>query len=174
LPPQTETQCAIAVIWQEILRIPHVSLHDNFFDLGGHSLLLMQVFNAIHKEWPVDFQMKDLFVYQTLEELAAHIDTLFGRSRSSRKTRIQPSLNRSEYLLSHAQERLWFLHHLDPASRVYQVPLSFELRGDLQTEALEKAIRYLVMRHESLRTVFYESDGVAYQRIQAWSDVPFV
>src|SRR5437879_891422 len=68
--------------------------------------------------------------------------------------------------LSHAQQRLWFIDRLEGASTEYNMPGSLRLRGELDVEALEKAINTIVERHESLRTHFAEVEGEPVQVIE--------
>ena len=66
--------------------------------------------------------------------------------------------------LSYAQRRLWFLHRLEPGS-TYNLPLALRLRGELDADALERALNAIVARHESLRTTFQEMEGVPHQLV---------
>uniref|UniRef100_UPI00056C57DF condensation domain-containing protein n=1 Tax=Streptomyces bicolor TaxID=66874 RepID=UPI00056C57DF len=67
--------------------------------------------------------------------------------------------------LSPAQNRLWFLDKLEGANATYNVPVAFRITGDLDTGALEQALNDVVVRHESLRTVFQEIDGSSAQTV---------
>src|SRR5579862_9230548 len=68
--------------------------------------------------------------------------------------------------LSFSQERLWFIDHLE-GSLQYHLPAVLRLKGDINSEALSKALREIVNRHEILRTVYEEEDGQVYQRVKA-------
>jgi acyl carrier protein len=74
--PQTDTERALAQLWQELLEAPKpVSAAGNFFRLGGHSLLATRMLLDISRRCGIDLQLKDVFERQTLAELAQHIDT---------------------------------------------------------------------------------------------------
>jgi len=61
-------------LWSDVLRLNSISVHDNFFDLGGHSLLLMQVHARLRRDIDPDLTVIDLFRYPTVESLARHLE----------------------------------------------------------------------------------------------------
>jgi amino acid adenylation domain-containing protein len=70
----TETEVQIAEVWCGVLRRKQVSLTDNFFDLGGHSLLLVDVQNRLQKTWDRPIPVVDLFAHPTVRSLAVHLE----------------------------------------------------------------------------------------------------
>jgi acyl carrier protein len=81
IPPQTEIEQKIAGVWQEVLGVETVGVFDNFFDLGGNSLLAMQVYDRLREELRADFALVDLFRYPTVSALAQ----FFRRDEPSRR-----------------------------------------------------------------------------------------
>jgi amino acid adenylation domain-containing protein len=71
--PRTEIQRLIATIWQEVLHVEQVGIHDNFFDLGGHSLLMTKVWHTLRTRLHQDLAMLDLFQYPTVHALATYL-----------------------------------------------------------------------------------------------------
>ena len=71
--PHTEAERSIATVWQEVLRLERVGVHDNFFDLGGHSLLMIQVHNRLRETFKFDVSMLELFEYPSISTLAGHL-----------------------------------------------------------------------------------------------------
>jgi len=71
--PQGEVENTLARIWQDLLNVEQVGRHDNFFELGGHSLLAVQMVSLLENVYPHQFQVRDLFIYHTLSELATHL-----------------------------------------------------------------------------------------------------
>jgi acyl carrier protein len=72
-PPQTEVEQTIAHIWQQMLHLEKVGIHDNFFDLGGHSLLLVQIHAKLREVFPTDISVINLFEYPTINSLAKYL-----------------------------------------------------------------------------------------------------
>ena len=76
-PPVTATERCIAAIWQDLLGIPRVDVHDNFYDLGGHSLLSLQAIARIERATGVQLHPQEVAL-QSLGQLAAHCDRITG------------------------------------------------------------------------------------------------
>ena len=79
--PRTEIERAIASIWQQILQVEQVRVTDNFFDLGGHSLLMIRVHSQLREKLAVDIALVDMFRYPTITSLAEYCDRAFSTNR---------------------------------------------------------------------------------------------
>jgi amino acid adenylation domain-containing protein/non-ribosomal peptide synthase protein (TIGR01720 family) len=159
--PRTPLETKLAAIWSAVLNIESVSIADNFFELGGHSLLAIRVLSAIRKELNIEVSITDLFDHLTIEALAAFIAS---HDHQTLLPPIVPQQRPERIPLSYAQERLWFIDQLRGSTH-YHMPSVFRLQGALDVTALEQSFRDIIDRHESLRTVFKEADGVGYQEI---------
>lgn len=161
MPPRNATELALTGIWQQLLKVSRVGIYDNFFELGGHSLLVTRVVSAIRRELEVEIPIRDLFTYPVVAALADHIR---HQQRGTVLPAVTVSPREGKLPLSSAQERLWFIDHME-GSVAYHMPLVLKLDGDLDVMALESAFKTVVDRHEALRTVFLEEDGVVSQHI---------
>jgi amino acid adenylation domain-containing protein/non-ribosomal peptide synthase protein (TIGR01720 family) len=169
--PRTATEAALAEIWQEILKIGDFSVHDSFFDLGGHSLMATQVVSRIRNTFEITLPLRALFEAPTVAQLAERITAtsdIFGDDA--------PPLTRARregtLALSFAQQRLWFIHQMDPESSAYNLPIALKLTGALDQDALQKALEEIVRRHEVLRTTFQLIGETPAQVIHPASDLP--
>ncbi|AKK73889.1 hypothetical protein OK18_15880 [Chryseobacterium gallinarum] len=162
--PRNATESRLGEIWQELLQVPKVGIHDNFFHLGGHSLMAMRVSAFIKNEWGLHVTPTVLFNCKTIERLAAHIDQLKGQDPAGSIIRSPEHYTDQKLPLSFGQERLWFIDCLH-GSVQYHIISVFRLKGPLDIPSLEKALGYIVDRHEALRTVIREEEGVPYQHI---------
>jgi acyl carrier protein len=85
LAPGSDVERTIAAAWQEVLRIDRIGTNDNFFDFGGHSLLLAQVHSRLRRQLRRDISMIELFRFPTIGSLAAHLIAASDGSASVRQ-----------------------------------------------------------------------------------------
>ncbi|WAT31391.1 non-ribosomal peptide synthetase [Pseudomonas sp. GXZC] len=168
--PQNTLQMQLAAIWQAVLQVEQVGLHDHFFERGGHSLLATQVVSRVRHDLKLEVPLRTLFEQPTLEAFAAACAGLQATTALPlvAVTRDQP------LALSFAQERQWFLWQLDPTSAAYHVPSALRLKGLVDKAALQKAFDALVVRHESLRTHFHQDAERTVQVISACTRIELV
>ena len=162
MAPRTETERKIAAVWQEVLNRERVGVQDDFFDLGGHSLLATQVMSRINRLFDVQMPLRRLFEARTVETLSAVLREIIDLPLEDsliQMPRIRPVPRNQRLPLSFSQERLWFLHQLEPDSTTYSMPATIRMKGRLNQEALKKAFDELARRHEILRTSFISVDG---------------
>ncbi len=157
--PRTEVEDAIACIWREVLRLEQVSVHDDFFEIGGDSLLAVQVVSRIGSVLGLELSLDEFFRGPTVAEVSSRMP-----HAATFEAPIEPAHELSAPL-SWAQQRLWFTSQLDNASAAYHIPLCLRIYGGLDSVALQSTLDALLRRHESLRTVFVNVEGEPVQRV---------
>ncbi len=171
--PETDLEHELAQLWQELLGVEPVGVHDSFFSLGGHSLLATQVISRLVDSLGVELSLEEIFAAPTIVELAGVISAVVPPG-SSAKPRL-PIPRRSDpgpIPLSYAQQRLWFLDQLEPGLTAYNNPSVMRLTGPLDLRALAAGLDEIVRRHEALRTRFTLRDGQPWQIIQPFTPEP--
>ncbi|WP_038860411.1 non-ribosomal peptide synthetase, partial [Pseudomonas sp. R62] len=162
----SDLEALIGQIWAEQLNVKQVSGDDHFFLLGGNSIAATQVVARVREALGVELSLRLLFEAPTLSAFAAAVAQL-NQDGGSAQGPIS-TLSRSEPMpQSLAQNRLWITWQLDPQSSAYNIPGGLRLRGELDEDAVRSSFQQLIERHESLRTRFFERDGVALQQVLA-------
>ncbi|WP_029115226.1 non-ribosomal peptide synthase/polyketide synthase [Mycobacterium sp. URHB0044] len=163
-PPQTPAEETLCDVFADVLGMDDVGVDDDFFDLGGHSLLTIRLIGRVRTELGVELSLGDVFNARTVARLAAGLESAPTPTRSPRPELVATA--RPERIpASPAQERLLILDRLGETGVAYNYPLVFRVRGALDLEALGDAVTDVLDRHEALRTVFAEDDGALYQEI---------
>ncbi|MFD7734054.1 amino acid adenylation domain-containing protein, partial [Kitasatospora phosalacinea] len=161
--PREGREEILAGLFAGTLGVPRVGADDNFFALGGNSLLATLLVGRIRAALDAEVQIRTLFEHPTVAALAA---ALRDAGRPARPA-LRPGPRPEQVPLSHAQRRLWFLHRLDGPSATYHVPFAVRLDGALDVDALRLACADVVARHSALRTLFPTHGDGPVQRIVA-------
>ncbi|MCP3755583.1 non-ribosomal peptide synthetase [Streptomyces sp. TBY4] len=157
MDPRTDL---VRSIFAEILGLPAVGPDDDFFELGGQSLLASRVLGRLRSAFGVDVTAREFFGSPTPAGLTGKLD-------SYRTTR--PPVERQErpaqVPLSYEQQRLCFLNQVAGGGSGYNIPVALWLSGELDHDALRHAVRDVISRHEPLRTVFPAESGTPRQKV---------
>jgi amino acid adenylation domain-containing protein/non-ribosomal peptide synthase protein (TIGR01720 family) len=162
--PRTPVEHAVAEIWRQVFAANRLGIDDNFFQLGGHSMLALQIASRVRGTLGVPLPLRSVFEEPTIADQARAIERLLGNGKSA-PAEIQSNSRPENVPLSFAQQRLWFLHQLEPTSDFYNVPIALRLRGSLNLGALTDCFTEIVRRHEILRTTFPIRQGIPVQQI---------
>ncbi|WP_018690923.1 non-ribosomal peptide synthetase [Algicola sagamiensis] len=157
IAPTTQIQKRLTQVWQEILGIEKVGIEDNFFRIGGNSIMAIKLVSACRKALNIDLTLAQLFEYKTIAGLAKHL-----------KFEVQTHIPVSSHPyppLSFAQERLLFLEKFEQGSDAYHIPYLAELSDGIEIQHLETLFNQVIDSHPVLKTVYRQHQGLAYQHI---------
>lgn len=175
----TGTDASIAEVWCDVLGLERVGPHDDFFALNGDSLLATQLVARINRRLGAGLSVRDLFENPTVAGLATLLDgprdTACAPESAPESApasalaadHISPAAPADDDPLSHGQRRIWLLSQSPEASVAYNMSYSMRLLGPLDADALGEAFRYVVARHDSLRTAFVVRAGEPRQVVRA-------
>ncbi|MCL5261004.1 MAG: amino acid adenylation domain-containing protein, partial [Gammaproteobacteria bacterium] len=160
-PPTSELEAKLCVIWQEVLGLEKVGINDDFFRLGGNSLLAIQAAYKMSKLLNKHIGVAEILEYKNITNILNQ--TLGLQTIYIPKTKVvKPQL-------SFAQERLWFIDQYEQGTNAYNIPISLKLNSSTKIDALLRALNAVVQRQEILRTIFKldEKNGKYYQEVLA-------
>jgi amino acid adenylation domain-containing protein len=175
-PPRDAVEAALAEIWSAVLGVTGIGVHDDFFALGGHSLTAGRVLARVQAALNVELPLRALFDAPTIAGLAQRVTAARTTQDASNAPALVPIDRTGPLPLSFAQERLWFLQQLAPASAEYNIPIAYRIRGKVSVTALEASVDEIVRRHHALRTridaTVRNAEGVPRQSVLAHARVP--
>ncbi|MFJ9034763.1 amino acid adenylation domain-containing protein, partial [Streptomyces sp. NPDC102274] len=170
--PRTATERTLCGIWAGVLGVERVGTEDDFFDLGGDSILALQVVSRVRGTLAVALPWRTLFDRPTVAGLAGLVERQ-DKTKPTAGPAAIPVADRAAALpLAPGQQRLWFLNEFTPGSVEYNTAAALRLSGELDGSALREAVTDLVARHETLRTTFETEDGRPVQVVHPGAVVP--
>lgn len=155
-------------IWKEVLKKDNIRDDDNFFMLGGDSLIAMQIISRIKTVLHKDIRFIDFFKNQSVKSLLYFIETI--ENKTAKKSGIPPLPISKYYKSSYSQERLWVLDKLDEDGVSYNISMAFKLCGEIKEDLFKEALSLTVKKHEVLRTSFTNVDGEVKQKVHNMDD----
>ncbi|HEX8027713.1 MAG TPA: condensation domain-containing protein, partial [Vicinamibacterales bacterium] len=162
-PPRTAVETTVAQAFEDVLALGRVDLHDDFFAVGGHSLLAAQLASRLSKQFGRDVPLRIIFEQPTIaslgEWLEGHHPSPDGPAPAARGETAQTAP------LSLMQQRVWYLEQLHPGRIAFNLPSAHRLRGELDESAFSRAFDELIRRHDVLRTVITTVNGEPVQQI---------
>ncbi|MBZ9521407.1 non-ribosomal peptide synthetase [Bacillus safensis] len=164
--PETETEKALADIWEDLLG-KTIGIDEHFFMAGGHSLKAMMMSAKVQEVLQKEVPIQVIFEKPTIRSLAAYIDQ-DGQEETGHP--ILPAEQADEYPVSPAQRRLYILQTLEPDSTNYHIPIVLTLEGTLEYQRLKSAFNQLIQTHEILRTSFHMNGEDIVQRVHEWTE----
>jgi amino acid adenylation domain-containing protein len=157
-------EVGLSSLWSSVLQLRNVGLADDFFLLGGDSLRGVRLLAGVRALCSVELSFDQLLRgAATIAGMARAIEaersrTADGQERHSGHVPIPPRIqrrhDRGPWILSDTQRRMWFLAQLEPQGVAYNESGAYRLRGDIDVAALDRSVRYIVGRHEILRTTY--------------------
>ncbi|WP_425303059.1 amino acid adenylation domain-containing protein, partial [Nocardia wallacei] len=165
--PATPIEEIVASTFAAVLGVERVGVDDDFFALGGNSLLATQVAARIGTALESRVSVRSLFEAPTVGALAVAVE----QSTGSALPRLAAGPRPAEIPLSFAQQRMWVLNQFDTGAAVYNIPAAIRLSGVLDVPALRAAVADVVVRHEILRTVYPLTADGPVQEIRAARDI---
>ncbi|MFE3960143.1 amino acid adenylation domain-containing protein [Nocardia sp. NPDC059091] len=160
--PAGDSEITVARVFADVLGLEQIGADDDFFALGGNSLMATRLAARLGEALGTRVAVRELFDTSTVAALTAR---LVQDSQPSERPRLQPMHRPDHVPLSLAQQRIWVINQIDPASPAYNLPFAIRLTGTLRVDALQQALLDVLERHEALRTRFPIADARPFQDI---------
>ena len=165
--PENETEEKLLSIWKDLLEFSLISVEDDFFQLGGHSLKATMMTSRIESEFNVQIALSEIFKSPTIRD----ISNLIKKSKKTEISKIEVVEERTHYPLTSAQKRLFMIEMMDGGNLIYNNPILIPMEGNLDKDKIKDAIKAIVKKQDSLRTSFDIVDGEPAQIIH--EDIEF-
>lgn len=166
-------------VWANVLGFTELNITDHFYSLGGDSILAYQIAIKLSQQISRPIEAVDVLRCETTEQLASHLEQLGVDLKIEHVGLDEQASNdplvirKKQHQLTSSQLRIFVQEQAGGIGTSYNMPLAFNIRGDLNHDVMERALRTLIHRHEALRTTFGMDKGVPIQIIHDSEQVDF-
>jgi hypothetical protein len=161
----TSAEAELHLIVKEMLGNPDVGVDDDFFAMGGHSLLAGRLAVRIHTRFGVDLTLAQIHAGPTVAKMAALIDAGAAADGPPPRPPLRPADPGRTIPLTFPQERIWLLEQIAPGNLAYKHQAILRLHGPLDIDILSDVLNELVQRHDTFRTRFISVRGEPVQEV---------
>lgn len=154
----SETEAAICEIWKHSLKIDRIAVRDNFFDLGGSSLVALSIINRIKERTGCNLTYRNFILHPTISELASYTNS-FNAEEENESVRLSHNVGLKGLLLSVNQRRIWLNCILQPESPAYNIPLTWKIKGIVYPDILRDSLDLLFRRHKIVFSIIRQENG---------------
>ncbi|ANE74133.1 non-ribosomal peptide synthetase [Dickeya solani] len=165
--PRNAREAVLCELYAELLQHPHIGIDDDFFAMGGHSILATGLIGRIRARLGIELPVRLLFENPTVASLAKQLDEQINVRQALSKVEPRPD----PLPVSYGQQLMWVGQNTRGDNSSLNTPIVVSLEGELDQAALTAALYDLVERHETLRTRFGMVDGQPVQVVEPFADV---
>lgn len=160
----TDTQKSMRKIWCDVLGYDGITLEDDFYEAGGHSLLASQLKTKVENRFGISIEMTEILDHSKLVDFCELVESKKTNDQTGKN--IITQYNELNYIpVTYAQNRLIFLNQINKDSTEYNIAGDLILSGELNEDVFKEAFKNVIRKNHSLRTVFFRENGRYYQRI---------
>lgn len=160
IAPRNRTESIIAEIWSKVLQVDNVSMDDTFYDLGGYSLIAVELVNQMNRALGANLTLLDIFNLKTIEKLANKVD-----ENNEEIVPIDEIEEEKWYGASSSQKQMFLLYAMEPDKLTYHMPLLIELNQNIEEERINQVLSEIINNHPILRTVYRIENGVVEYKV---------
>ena len=155
-------------IWQEVFETDKLTYEDEFYAIGGHSLIALQIASRINEKFSINIELSDILNGINIENFCNIVVSKFSASKSDQYSDINDLIS---HAVSSAEQKMWLLDTLYPTSGICSVPVALRLGNTIMVASLNKALAHLVAKHEILRTSFTLQENSVVRQISNKVDI---
>lgn len=166
IAPQTPLQQKMVDVWAQVLQLPEVGINQNFFDLGGNSILAASLVSRLSTVLRSDITLRMLFRNPSILALSDVLEQEDSRKAKNKLSRLEHAPGGQLIQASPTQRRIWFLQQLEGANAAYNIPMEYLIAGSFNLTAFNRAIQYITERHEALRSCIRPYQDIPYYYVE--------